>query len=136
MTSVRVEWQALNARGWTRTAVFAISVAGVAAACWVVVLQRMSGMGMYAGLGSFSFFIATWAAMMAAMKVPSALPEELSLDRAAGGRRGESAVRSSLVFAVSSLAVWIALGLIAYLADRAMRSAGMGFLAWNSARTV
>ena len=71
-----------QARWDVRGALLAVSVAGVAAACWVVALRQMSGMDMGPGadLGSFSFFAPTWATMMAAMMLPSVLPAVLSFD--------------------------------------------------------
>ena len=74
----------------TMTAVFLL--VGVA---WVFSVRRMTGMGMGSGLGSLSFFVVTWTAMMAAMMLPSALPAARGLDG-----------RAPLAFAVSYITVW------------------------------
>ena len=49
---------------------------GPAAARWVVAVWQMNGMdmGVATKLGSFGFFVAVWAAMMAAMMLPGAAP--------------------------------------------------------------
>ncbi|HWT04444.1 MAG TPA: hypothetical protein VN224_01690, partial [Xanthomonadales bacterium] len=47
---------------------------GLAAASWVVTVQQMDGMdmGSQTRLGSFTFFLAVWASIMAAMMLPGA----------------------------------------------------------------
>lgn len=49
---------------------------GLAAAAWVASLWQMNGMdmGVETRLGSFGFFVAVWASMMAAMMLPGAAP--------------------------------------------------------------
>src|SRR6266576_4250064 len=49
---------------------------GLAAAAWVVTLRQMHGMdmGVATPLGSFAFFVALWAVMMAAMMLPGLAP--------------------------------------------------------------
>jgi predicted metal-binding membrane protein len=97
----------------------------LAGAAWLVAIVRMRGMDMGPGtdLGSLSFFAGTWTVMMAAMMLPSALP--------AIARRRHAA--ASLLFAVSYVAVWAVVGIIAFAAFRAIRSAELGFLAWDRA---
>jgi predicted metal-binding membrane protein len=85
------------------------------AAAWVVSVRRMTGMDMGAGLGSLSFFVVTWAAMMAAMMLPSALPAALGLDGLA-----------PLGFATSYVAVWGLAGVAAFAAYRGIRAAEAG----------
>jgi hypothetical protein len=48
----------------------------LAGACWIVAIHQSSGMDMGAStdLGSFSFFVAAWASMTAAMMLPGAVP--------------------------------------------------------------
>ena len=60
----------------TSTRTIALATLGTAALCWVVAVQQMLGMdmGTQTSLGSLSFFLAVWAAMMAAMMLPGALP--------------------------------------------------------------
>jgi predicted metal-binding membrane protein len=122
-----------KARADTRAAALAVLVAGVAAACWVVTVRQMRGMDMGPGtdLGSFSFFAPAWTAMMAAMMLPSALPVVLSFDRSARDGRGGPA--ATIVFAASYVAVWAAVGVLAYVAYRAVHDAHPGFLAWDEA---
>jgi hypothetical protein len=53
-----------------------LATVGVVALCWVVAVQQMKGMnmGVATTLGSFSFSVAAWVSMMAAMMLPGALP--------------------------------------------------------------
>ena len=86
---------------------------GLAAACWVIAVWQMNGMGMGTAtpLGSFGFFIGVWVAMMAAMMLPGAAPAVLRRARAGG-------VRAVPVFAGSYLAVWALAGVAVYAAYR------------------
>jgi predicted metal-binding membrane protein len=83
---------------------------GVAAACWLVAAQQMHGMdmGTETTLGSLPFFLGVWAAMMAAMMLPGALPAVLTLTQAK--RRAIAAP----LFAASYVAVWTLFGLGVY----------------------
>ncbi len=83
---------------------------GIAAVCWFVAIRQMSGMdmGVSGRLGSFAFFLALWAAMMAAMMLPGAVPAVLSLAQASGR------VLSVQLFVASYLAVWTLVGLAVY----------------------
>ncbi len=78
---------------------------GLAAACWVIAVQQMSGMDMGVATrpGSFGFFAAVWVVMMAAMMLPGAAPAVLRRARASG-------VRGVPLFAGSYLAVWALVG--------------------------
>ena len=115
-------------RSGTRAAALAVSVTTVAAVCWVVAVRQMSGMDMGPGtdLGSLSFFTATWAAMMAAMMLPSAIPAVLSFDRSARGRPP-----APVLFAVSYLGVWTVVGVALFFAYHGVRAAHLGFLGWS-----
>jgi predicted metal-binding membrane protein len=75
---------------------------GLAAASWVVAVRQVNGMdmGVATGLGSFTFFVALWVAIMAAMTLPGAAPAILRHARASGR------VRAVLLFVGSYLAVW------------------------------
>jgi predicted metal-binding membrane protein len=86
---------------------------GLAAACWVVSAWQMTGMNMGTAtpLGSFGFFIAVWAAMMAAMMLPGAAPAVLRRARAGG-------VRAVPLFVGAYLAVWALAGAGVYAVDR------------------
>jgi predicted metal-binding membrane protein len=83
---------------------------GVAAACWVIAVWQMHGMdmGVATRLGSFAFFIAVWAVMMAAMMLPGAAPAVLRRAHATGG------VRAVPLFIGSYLAVWALAGAAVY----------------------
>jgi len=82
----------------------------VAAACWVFTVREMSGMdmGVATQLGSLQFFAAAWVSMMAAMMLPGSVP---ALVRHARAGRSVFAVPQ---FAVSYLAMWTVVGLVAY----------------------
>ena len=65
---------------------------GLAALGWVVSARQMHGMDMgvatpAAPLGSFAFFVALWAVMMAAMMLPSLVPAVLRRARTSGAAR-------------------------------------------------
>ncbi|HEY7261667.1 MAG TPA: DUF2182 domain-containing protein [Trebonia sp.] len=87
----------------------AAAALGLAAAAWVVTVGRMNGMdmGVATRLGSFTFFAALWAWMMAAMMLPGAAPAVARRARAGG-------VAAVPVFVVSYLAVWAVIGLAVY----------------------
>ncbi|HEX3839848.1 MAG TPA: DUF2182 domain-containing protein [Acidimicrobiales bacterium] len=92
-------------------AVAALTVTlGVAAACWVVAVRQMNGMdmGVATRLGSFAFFVALWAAMMAAMMLPGAVPAVL--------RRAQTGGRVLVVprFVATYLAVWTLVGIAVF----------------------
>src|SRR2546430_14781225 len=88
----------------TRTALAA--TLGLAAAAWVVTVRQMHGMdmGVATQLGSFAFFVALWAAMMAAMMLPGLAP--------AGVRRARTrgALRAPVPFVASHLGGWTLAG--------------------------
>jgi len=92
------------------TAAALTTTLGVAAASWVVAVRLMNGMDMGAQtrLGSFAFFVAAWAAMMAAMMLPGAAPAVF--------RRAHtsSRVRAVPLFVASYLAVWMLVGVAVY----------------------
>ena len=60
----------------TSTRATVTATLGLAGACWFLAVRQMSGMDMGAAteLGSFSFFLAAWVPMMAAMMLPGAVP--------------------------------------------------------------
>ena len=81
-------------------------------AAWAISVRRMTGMEMGSGLGSLSFFVVTWTAMMAAMMLPAALPATLGLDGLA-----------PFAFAASYVAV---AGFAAFAAYRGIHAAAAG----------
>ena len=96
------------------TAAALTATLGLAAASWVVAVRRMNGMdmGVETQLGSFTFFVAVWVSMMAAMMLPGAAPAVLRRAHA-GGR-----VRAVPLFVGSYLAVWSLVGLAIYAVYR------------------
>jgi predicted metal-binding membrane protein len=82
----------------------------LAAAFWVVTVERMDGMdmGVATELGSLPFFVAAWVPMMAAMMLPGAVP---TVARRSRGHRPALAVPW---FVSSYLAVWTLVGLAVY----------------------
>ena len=67
---------AVTRPGTGATAAALTATLGLAAASWVVTVRQMNGMdmGVATKLGSFAFFAALWAWMMAAMMLPGAAP--------------------------------------------------------------
>jgi predicted metal-binding membrane protein len=92
-------------RETTTDAALAATVA-LAALSWIVAARQMSGMDMGLGteLGSFTFFVAAWIPMMAAMMLPGAVPALARSDSA----------RGLVLFAASYLAVWSLVGVAVY----------------------
>jgi predicted metal-binding membrane protein len=95
---------------------------GVAAACWVIAIGRMSGMdmGVSTSLGSFGSFTVLWVVMMAAMMLPGAISAAVRRARASGR------LLAAPLFAASYLAVWVAAGLAVYTLDRPHGTAAAG----------
>ncbi|HKC38583.1 MAG TPA: DUF2182 domain-containing protein [Gemmatimonadales bacterium] len=83
---------------------------GLAALAWVVTVRQMHGMdmGVATQLGSFAFFVALWAVMMAAMMLPGLVPAVLSRGRLHGP------VRAVVPFVASYLVVWTLVGALLY----------------------
>jgi predicted metal-binding membrane protein len=81
-----------------------------AAAGWIVAVREMDGMdiGVATELGSLTFFVGAWVAMMAAMMLPGAIPAALRIARSSGR------LEAVPVFAGSYLVVWTLVGLAAY----------------------
>ena len=94
---------------YSATGTSAVLMLGTAAA-WIGAVRQMDGMdmGVATELGSFTFFVGAWMAMMAAMMLPGAIPAALRLVRSSG--RLDAAPR----FAGSYLAVWMVVGVAAY----------------------
>jgi predicted metal-binding membrane protein len=83
---------------------------GLAAASWVLAVDRMDGMdmGVATEIGSFASFVTAWVSMMAAMMLPGALP---AVAMRARSRQPELAVP---LFVGSYLGVWSIVGLAVY----------------------
>jgi predicted metal-binding membrane protein len=110
---------------WTAATAAALAATlGLAAAAWVVAVRQMTGMdmGVATRLGSFAFFIAAWAWMMAAMMLPGAAPAVVRRAQAGG-------VRAVPLFAGSYLAVWALVGVAVYAVYRPHGSVAAGVVA-------
>ncbi len=81
---------AARRRGTAGTVAALTATLGVAAGAWVVAVRQMNGMdmGVATDLGSFTFFIAIWVSMMAAMMLPGAAPAVVVFARASTSVRG------------------------------------------------
>lgn len=92
------------------TALALMATLGVAAVFWIIAALLMNGMdmGVATRLGSFSFFIAVWVSMMAAMMLPGAAPAVLRLAQTS------SRVRAVPLFVGSYLVVWTLVGAALY----------------------
>ena len=99
--------------GPVATAAALAATLGLAAACWAVSVWQMNGMNMGTATppGSFGFFIAVWAAMMAAMMLPGAAPAVLR-------RAQDGGARAVPLFVGAYLAVWALAGVLVYAVDR------------------
>ena len=95
------------------TAAALTATLGLAAAAWVVAVRHMNGMdmGVATTLGSFTFFVALWVSMMAAMMLPGAAPAVLRCAHARG-------VRAVPRFVGSYLAAWALVGVAVYACYR------------------
>src|ERR1700694_2077522 len=105
------------------TATVLTATLGLAAACWVVAVRQMNGMdmGVATTLGSFSFFVALWVSMMAAMMLPGAAPAVLRRAHATG-------VRVVPLFVGSYLALWTLVGVVVFALYRPHGSFAAGAL--------
>jgi predicted metal-binding membrane protein len=86
-------------------------VASLAWAWTIVQMRAMDGMAM--GLGAFGPFVATWAVMMAAMMLPSALPLVFEFAQHTERRRGWRVATALL--GATYLGVWLAFGVVCYM---------------------
>jgi predicted metal-binding membrane protein len=115
----------LRAARSSATAAALMATLGVAAASWVVAVRQMNGMdmGVATQLGSFAFFVALWAWMMAAMMLPGAAPAVLRRAHASGR------VRAVPLFVGPYLAVWTLVGVAVYALYRPHGSFAAGAVA-------
>jgi predicted metal-binding membrane protein len=115
---------AVTSPGTATTAAALAATLGLAAASWVVAVRQMSGMdmGVATTLGSFAFFAALWAWMMAAMMLPGAAPAVVRRAQAGG-------VRSVPLFVGSYLVVWALVGVAVYALYRPHQAVTAGVVA-------
>ena len=130
MPRIRDRVDELRLLGRDRAATAAVVVTiGAAAAGWVFVLSRINRMDMGAGLGPFPDFIGTWAVMMAAMMLPSAVPvaaRSASLNRSPA----LGLITTPALIGIYLLA-WIAFGVGAYFVYDAIVSIGQANSSWH-----
>ena len=89
---------------------------GLAVAAWSLTIWQSTsaaGMGMEMGIGSLESFAISWAVMMTAMMLPTALPFVYEFARRSEGRRRWQAATG--VLAVTYLSVWLAFGVACYV---------------------
>lgn len=103
-----------------------------ALAAWLVTAARMRGMDTGPGtdLGDLGWYLGVWVTMMAAMMLPSVLPMVLLFARVSRDRAGAA---PTWLFVATYFAVWTAYGLLAYGAQRGLRSLDPDFFAWDRA---
>lgn len=95
-------------------ALIALAFLLVAALAWALTIARMRAMDdMAMGLGAFGPFVASWAVMMAAMMLPSALPLVFEFAQHTERRRGWRAATTLL--GATYLGVWLVFGVVCYL---------------------
>src|ERR1041384_7346168 len=106
----RVAVMIRNMKVASRTAARLAATLGLAALAWVVTLRQMPGMdmGVATQLGSFGWFVALWAVMMAAMMLPGLVPAVVRR-----GRRTRP-VGAIVPFVASYLVVWTLVGALLY----------------------
>jgi len=111
----------------------ALAVLLGALVAWLVTFQRMDGMddGPGTDLGSLGWYVGVWVTMMAAMMLPAATPM-VRLYARVSRNQGEGGA-STVVFVGTYLAVWAAVGLVAYVTYRVVVSIESGALAWDQA---
>jgi predicted metal-binding membrane protein len=112
---------ATTAAGTVATAAALTATLGLAAVAWVVAIWQMNGMdmGVATRLGSFTFFVGLWVAMMAAMMLPGAVPAVVRRAHASGAR-------AVPLFVGSYLAIWALVGVAVYALYRPHSSVAAG----------
>jgi predicted metal-binding membrane protein len=97
-------------------ALTALAFLGLAVAAWsLTIWQSTSAGGMETGMGvgSLESFATSWAVMMTAMMLPSALPLVYEFARRSEGRRRWQAATG--VLAATYLSIWLGFGVVCYL---------------------
>jgi predicted metal-binding membrane protein len=104
---------------------------GVTGLAWWSSVDRMHGMdaGPWTAPGALGWFVGIWAVMMAAMMLPSAIPT-VALYR---GLARDRTLLSALLFVSGYLAIWAAVGLVAFALARVAGLAADSVLAWDHA---
>jgi len=110
----------------------------LAAVAWAVTGERMSGMdaGPATDPGTLGFWLTAWVVMMAAMMFPSIAPMVVMFAAFQRGqeKRGTAVpVGTTPLFVGGYLAVWTAIGLVAYAVIEGARELDIEALAWDKA---
>jgi predicted metal-binding membrane protein len=115
---------AVSRPGTAGTRAVLTATLALAAASWLVAVERMDGMdmGVATELGSLGSFAAARVPMMAAMMLPGAVPALLDRARATGR------ASTALPFAGAYLAVWSAVGLAVHALDQPHGTVAAGAL--------
>jgi predicted metal-binding membrane protein len=105
---------------------FALTAVG-----WWSTIDRMQGMdnGPWSDLGALGWFLGVWVVMMAAMMFPSVAPTVALYARMARARPR----LAPLAFAAGYLAIWAAVGIVAFSIAEAGGQVGGDVLAWHRA---
>ena len=104
---------------------------GFAAIGWWWTAGQMQGMddGPWTGLGAFSWFLAVWVVMMAAMMFPSVAPTVALYSRMTRQR----APLHPLGFSTGYLLTWAAAGVVAYLIGMGINTMAPDLFTWDQA---
>jgi predicted metal-binding membrane protein len=111
-----------------------IGLLGLALIAWLLSVSRMAGMDSGPGTdpGAFSFYLTTWALMMAAMMFPSIGPMVLAHASVERGRgRGKGQPDGTAAFVAGYLICWTTFGLGAYALLELGRALHPGILGWG-----
>lgn len=98
-------------------ALTALAFLGLAVAAWSLTIwqsKSAGGMEMEMGIGSLESFAISWAVMMTAMMLPTALPLVYEFARRSEGRRRWQAATG--VLAATYLSIWLGFGVVCYIA--------------------
>jgi predicted metal-binding membrane protein len=114
-------------------------LAGFTLLAWIATARLMGGMDAGPGtpLGSFAGFVVTWAVMMTAMMLPAEMRFTLAFarfarDEHAGEPAPDGDRRRIAAFLGGYLLSWTTFGVLAWIADRALRALAPSALAWDS----
>ena len=123
---LREAFAAARARLGLVAALFAVAALG-----WVWTAREMRGMddGSWTDLGAFTWFLAVWIVMMAAMMFPSVAPTVALYSRMTKRR---SPVLP-FVFAGGYLVTWATAGLLAFVVGAGVGAVSNGVLDWDRA---
>jgi len=110
--------------------VLVVVLVALATVGWWWTAHTMRGMdeGPWTGLGSFTWFLAVWVVMMAAMMFPSVSPTVALFARMSTGSR-----LVPFVFTAGYLVTWAAAGVVAFVLAAAGAHLAGGALSWDHA---